>query len=426
MKIQDVKGLTHLKSPAERKRKDETELRDRVRQIIDDVTEHGDEALRKYSKLFDKFDLGEIEFSKEEIDAAGKSCDAQLLADMKFGIERVTTFAEAQLGTITDLEVETLPGLHLGHRLIPIETVGCYVPGGRHPLLSAAQMTIIPARVAGVKNIIACTPPNVHPAVLYAAHLSGATRIFKAGGAQAIAAMAAGTRSIPSVDKIFGPGNMYVNEAKRQVFGQVGIDQLAGPSEICVLADDSGDAKIIAADLLGQAEHDPEARAIFITTSRALAEDTIREVERQIPLLSTAEVCRASWDNHGHVIVCDSEESLIAASDAIACEHLQVHTRDAHALAKRLRNYGSLFIGVESSVVFSDKISGTNHTLPTQAAARYTGGLWVGAYIKTVTHQWVEKAAVDVIAPICVRQATREGLDAHRVAAEIRLDYDVV
>jgi sulfopropanediol 3-dehydrogenase len=287
-------------------------------------------------------------------------------------------------------------------------------------------MTVIPAKVAGVKDIIVCTPPNVHPAVLYAAHLSGATRIFRLGGAQAIAALAYGTETVPPVDKIFGPGNQYVNEAKRQVFGLVGIDQLAGPSEIAILADSTGDPKLLAADLLGQAEHDTEARAILITTSRAVAEKTIAEVERQIPLLSTAEVAGAAWRRHGLVVLCDSEASMIAMSDEIAAEHLQVHTANAHELARRLSNYGSLFIGTGASVVFSDKIAGTNHTLPTRAAARYTGGLWVGSYIKTVTHQWVEQKAIEVIAPICVRQSKREALDGHRVAAEIRLNYDVI
>lgn len=421
-----IAGTAYLKKPAESTPAEVGDLRDRVAAIIQRVARDGDRALRHFSKEFDKFDLKSLEVTPDEIEDARRSCDAQLLEDMEFGVARVTQFAQAQLRTMTELEIETIPGLHLGHRLIPIRCVGCYVPGGRYPLLSSAQMTIIPAKVAGVTEIIMCTPPHVHPAVLYAAHLSGATHIFRVGGAQAIAAMAFGTETIPRVDKIVGPGNKFVNEAKRQVFGLVGIDQLAGPSEIGILADDTADPKVLAADLLGQAEHDTESRAILMTTSREIGEKTIAEVERQIPLLSTAEVAGVAWRRHGGVVVCESEESLIAYSDYFAAEHLQIHTRNAAQLARKLTNYGSLFIGPGASVVFSDKIAGTNHTLPTRAGGRYTGGLWVGSYIKTVTHQWVEQKAIDVLAPICVRQSKREALDAHRVAAEIRINYDVV
>jgi histidinol dehydrogenase/sulfopropanediol 3-dehydrogenase len=421
-----IPGTTYLKQPTAPTSSETADLRDRVADIIRAVSQEGDVALKRFAQLFDSVELPQVEVTAAEIEAARDACDPLLLEDMQFGIERITQFAQAQRGTIADLEIETLPGLHLGHRLIPLRSVGCYVPGGRYPLLSSAQMTVIPAKVAGVKEIIVCTPPNVHPAVLYAAHLSGATRIFRVGGAQAIAALAYGTESIPRVDKIVGPGNKYVNEAKRQVFGLVGIDQLAGPSEIGILADETADPKLLAADLLGQAEHDTEARAILLTTSREIGERTLAEVARQLALLSTAEVAGAAWRRHGAVVICDSEASMIRYSDDLAAEHLQIHTRDAAVLAKKLSNYGSLFIGEGASVVFSDKIAGTNHTLPTRAAARYTGGLWVGSYIKTVTHQWVEKAAIDVIAPICVRQSTREALDAHRVAAEIRINYDVV
>lgn len=421
-----IAGITYLKKPESVLSSETTELRDRVAMIIHEVARDGDEALKRFSRQFDAVELDSIEVTPEEIEAARRTCDAQLLEDMNFGIARVTQFAEAQFKTLSELEIETIPGLHLGHRLIPIQRVGCYVPGGRYPLLSSAQMTVIPAKVAGVKEIIVCTPPKVHPAVLYAAHLSGATRIYRAGGAQAIAAMAYGTESIPAVDKIVGPGNKYVNEAKRQVFGLVGIDQLAGPSEIGILADEGADPKVLAADLLGQAEHDTEARAILMTTSREIGERTIAEVERQIPLLSTAAVVSAAWKRHGGVVLCDSEQSLIAYSDFFAAEHLQIHTANAEKLAKMLTNYGSLFIGAGASVVFSDKIAGTNHTLPTRAAGRYTGGLWVGSYIKTVTHQRIEQKAIDVIAPICVRQSKREALDGHRVAAEIRINYNVV
>ncbi len=417
---------TYIKAPEPKREQESRELREMIAALMNDVQERGDAALRDYSEKFDGMRLEQFEVTAEEIEAARQACDEQLLADMRFGIERIRAFAEAQLKTLQPLEVETLPGLHLGHRLIPIQRVGAYVPGGRYPLLSTAQMSIIPAKVAGVEEIIVCTPPKVHPAVLYAAHLSGATRIFRVGGAQAIAAFTHGTESIPKVDKICGPGNMYVNEAKRQAIGSVGIDQLAGPSEIFTLADDSADPKILAADMLGQAEHDVETRVGLITTSREVAEKTLAEVERQLTLLATREVAEQSWRKRGEIVLCDSLEEAIAYSDEVAAEHLQVHTRDPHGVGKRLRNYGSLFIGVEASVVYSDKISGTNHTLPTGGAGKYTGGVWVGTFIKVCTHQWLDQRGVEAVAPVAVRQSTREGLEGHRKAAEIRYHYDVV
>jgi histidinol dehydrogenase/sulfopropanediol 3-dehydrogenase len=287
-------------------------------------------------------------------------------------------------------------------------------------------MAIIPARVAGVNEIHVCTPPNVHPAVLYAAHLAGATHIYRVGGAQAIAAFTFGTETIPQVDKICGPGNMYVNEAKRQAIGHVGIDQLAGPSEIFTIADDSADPKILAADLLAQAEHDPETRVGLITISRQIAEATLKEVERQLDILSTAPVARAAWNKRGEIVLCQSEDDMILYSDHIAAEHLQLHTANAGELAGRLRNYGSLFIGQNASVVYSDKVSGTNHILPTGGAAHYTGGVWVGTFLKVCTHQRIEPSGVEVLAKYAARQSDREGLEGHRKAAEIRVNYDVV
>jgi histidinol dehydrogenase/sulfopropanediol 3-dehydrogenase len=321
------------------------------------------------------------------------------------------------------LDVETLPGLHLGHRIIPIERVGAYVPGGRYPLLSAPVMTLVPAKVAGCDEVIACLPPGAHPAMVAGCHLSGADRIFRIGGAQAIAAMAFGTESVPAVDKIFGPGNAYVNEAKRQVFGPVGIDQLAGPSEIYVVADETGDAATIATDLLAQAEHDVHTRVGLITTDRLLAEATLAEVERQLTDLSTAGVAGQAWAAYGEITVAEDEAAMLAYCDHIAAEHLQVHTRDPHATAKRLRNYGSLFIGTLASVVYSDKCCGTNHTLPTMRAGRYTGGLWVGSYVKVCTHQWLEPDGVRAVAPPAVRQSASEGLEGHRRAAALRLEH---
>jgi sulfopropanediol 3-dehydrogenase len=283
-------------------------------------------------------------------------------------------------------------------------------------------MTIVPAKVAKVDEVIACLPPNAHPAMIAGCHLSGADRIFRIGGAQAIAAMAYGTDTVPSVAKIVGPGNAFVNEAKRQVFGPVGIDQLAGPSEIYTLADSSGDAEMLATDMLAQAEHDVRTRVGLITTDAALANAVLAEVDAQMATLSTAHVAGPAWRDMGEIAIADSEAAMIAYSDYIASEHLQVHTADPHATAQRLRNYGSLFIGELASVVYSDKCSGTNHTLPTMAAGRYTGGLWVGAYVKIATHQWLDERGVSAVAPPAARQSASEGLEGHRRAAQLRLD----
>jgi histidinol dehydrogenase/sulfopropanediol 3-dehydrogenase len=283
-------------------------------------------------------------------------------------------------------------------------------------------MTIVPAKVAGVDEVIACLPPNAHRAMIAGCHLSGADRIFRIGGAQAIAALAYGTGSVPAVNKIVGPGNAFVNEAKRQVFGPVGIDQLAGPSEIFVVADKTGDAEMIATDLLAQAEHDVRTRVGLITTDRALAVATLKEVERQLATLSTAGVAGTAWRDYGEIAVCPDEATMIAYSDYIAAEHLQVHTADPQGMARKLRNYGSLFIGQLASVVYSDKCIGTNHTLPTMGAGRYTGGLWVGAYVKIATHQWIDERGVKAVAPPAARQSASETLEGHRRAAQLRLD----
>ncbi len=355
------------------------------------------------------------------IESAVKHILEAVRQDTEFAIDRVRAFAEAQLKTILPLEVEALPGIHLGHRVIPIKRVGAYVPGGRYPLLSAPLMTIIPAKVAGCDEVIACLPPTAHEAMIAGCHLSGVDRIFRVGGAQAIAARACGTETIPAVAKIVGPGNAYVNEAKRQVFGVVGIDQLAGPSEVFVVADKTGDPEMIATDLLAQAEHDIRARVGLITTDHKLAESTLAAVERQLEGLPTAQVAGPAWRNYGEIALCEDEETMIAHSDFIAPEHLEVHTADPHATARKLRNYGSLFIGPLTSVVYSDKCSGTNHTLPTLGAARYTGGLWVGAYVKICTHQWIDQRGVAVLAPRAIRQSQSERLEGHRRAAACRL-----
>ena len=393
-----------------------------VAEILAAVAAEGDAAVARYSERFDGARLDRFEVSAAEREAAVAALDPQTRADTEFAIANVRRFAEAQLGSIGEVDIEVLPGVHLGHRSIPIERVGAYVPGGRYPLLSAPVMTSVPAKVAGVDAVVACLPPNAHPAMIAGCHLSGADRIFRIGGAQAIAAMAFGTESVPKVEKIVGPGNAFVNEAKRQVFGPVGIDQLAGPSEIYVLADETGDAEMIATDLLAQAEHDVRTRVGLITTDRKLAEATLAEVERQLPGLATGQTAGQAWRDYGEIVVAADEAAMIAYSDEIAAEHLQVHTRDPRAFARKLRNYGSLFIGELASVVYSDKCSGTNHTLPTMGAGRYTGGLWVGTYLKVATHQWLEPAGVQAVAPAAVRQSASEGLEGHRRAAQLRLD----
>ena len=413
--------IERLKAPAVVQNEELEAVESVVRGVIAAVRNRGDDAIREYSRVFDKYEGQALEFSAAERDAAVAALDPQTRADTEFAIARVKAFARAQLATMLPLEVEDLAGVHLGHRIIPVQRIGAYVPGGRYPILSAPVMTIVPAKVAGCEEVIACLPPNAHQAMVAGCHLSGADRIFRVGGAQAIAAMAYGTSTIPAVDKIVGPGNAYVNEAKRQVFGQVGIDQLAGPSEIYIVADETAQPRLLAIDMLAQAEHDVHTRVGLITTSRRVAEETLAEVEEQLRGLPTANVAEVAWRQFGEIVVCPDEATMLAYSDYIAAEHLQVHTRDAHATAKKLRNYGSLFIGTLASVVYSDKCCGTNHTLPTMRAGRYTGGLWVGSFVKVCTFQWMEQAGVEVVAPPAMRQSATEGMEGHRRAAAARL-----
>ena len=415
-------GVRWLKAPNRETSVSTAKIEATVAQVLAEVRAKGDAAVRAFSSEFDKTSLEEFEVSMADRQAAVAELDPQTRADTEFAIANVTAFAQAQLATILPLDVEIRPGVFMGHRVIPIERVGCYVPGGRFPLLSAPIMTIVPAKVAGVDEVVACLPPNAHRAMIAGCHLAGAGRIFRIGGAQAIAAMAYGTETVPQVVKIVGPGNAFVNEAKRQVFGPVGIDQLAGPSEIFILADSSGDAEMIAADLLAQAEHDVRTRVGLITTDANLASAVLLQVEAQLATLSTAHVAAPAWRDNGEIAICEDEAAMIAYSDFIAAEHLQVHTADPHEMAKRLRNYGSLFIGELASVVYSDKCSGTNHTLPTMAAGRYTGGLWVGAYVKIATHQWLDERGVAAVGPPAARQSASEGLEGHRRAAQLRLD----
>ncbi len=414
--------VRYVKAPRRSSMADTADVVGLVGEILAAVRTSGDLAVREYSRRFDGTDLDTFEVNAAERADAVEAMDPQTRADTEFAIENVRRFAQAQLNTIQPLEMEALPGLHLGHRVIPIERVGAYVPGGRFPLLSAPIMTIVPGKVAGCDEVVACLPPNAHKAMIAGCHLSGADRIFRIGGAQAIAAMAYGTESVPQVNKIVGPGNAFVNEAKRQVFGPVGIDQLAGPSEIFVVADHTGDAELIATDLLAQAEHDVRTRVGLITTDQALAEATAREVLRQLETLTTAKIAGESWANYGEITVCENQTAMIRYSDFIAAEHLQVHTAEPKTFAKKLRNYGSLFIGQNASVVYSDKCVGTNHTLPTMHAGRYTGGLWVGSYVKIATHQWLDDSAIDLVAPPATRQSASEGLEGHQRAAAIRFD----
>jgi sulfopropanediol 3-dehydrogenase len=415
-------GIDWIKKPLPDEAGDTAELARLVSDILARVRAEGDAAVADFARRFDRSELDRFEVTAQEREAAVARLDPQTRADTEFAIRNVRRFAEAQLDCLRPLEIEVLPGVVLGHRVIPLERVGAYVPGGRFPLLSAPVMTIVPATVAGVGEIVACLPPNAHEAMVAGCHLSGAHRVFRIGGAQAIAAMAFGTQTVPRVDKIVGPGNAFVNEAKRQVFGPVGIDQLAGPSEIYVLADATGEPEMIATDLLAQAEHDPRTRVGLITTDRRLGQAVLEEVERQLATLSTAAVARPAWEGKGEIAVAADEDAMIAYSDAIAAEHLQVHTADPEAVAARLRHYGSLFVGPLASVVYSDKCVGTNHTLPTMASGRYTGGLWVGSYVKVATHQRLDERGVRAVAPAAARQSASEGLEGHRRAAQLRLD----
>lgn len=421
--------VQYLKSAAAADPGADRQLADTVTSIIQNVQERGDAALSEYGQRFDNVTLTSFEVDTATREAAVASLDAQTRRDTEFAIEQVRRFAQAQRDTMTTLDIQTLPGVQLGHRILPIASVGCYVPGGRYPLLSAPIMSLVPATVAGCREIVACLPPTAPETMIGICHLAGATRIFRIGGAQAVAAMAYGTETVPQVDKIMGPGNAFVNEAKRQVFGVVGIDALAGPSEIFTIADETADPRVLAADMLAQAEHDPMARPGLASTSRELAEATMAEVERQLESLSSAQTAGAAWQNKGEVVVCDDEDTLVAFTDYMATEHLQIQTRDPDALLARISNYGSAFLGVDSSVVFSDKCCGTNHTLPTGQAARYTGGLWVGAYLKTVTHQRITGEGVAAVAPSAIRQSRTERMEGHARAAAIRLypnDIDAI
>ncbi|MEU6711991.1 histidinol dehydrogenase [Nonomuraea sp. NPDC046802] len=393
-------------------------------QIIDDVRRDGDAAVRAHSERLDQWAPADFRLSEQQIEESLRQVDRQTLADIKEVQANVRRFAERQRASLRDFEEETQPGVLLGQRSIPVGAVGAYVPGGRYPLLASAHMTIVPAKVAGVPRVAACTPVTggeVPHASIAAIHLAGADEVYLLGGVQAVAAMALGTESILRVDMLVGPGNAYVAEAKRQLFGQVGIDLFAGPTEVLIVADDSADPFVVAVDLLSQAEHGLDSPAVLITTSAALAEATLREVDEQLAKLPTRDVAGPAWRDHGEIIVVDDLEEAFAVADEYAGEHVQVLTREPRLALDRLRNYGSLFLGERTCVSFGDKVIGTNHVLPTRGAARYTGGLWVGMYLKTVTYQEVTTdAASAYLGELCGRAARAERFEGHARSGDLR------
>jgi sulfopropanediol 3-dehydrogenase len=403
----------------------DAKVREMVEQILADVDAHKDAAVRELSQKFDNWSPTSFKLAPSEVERAIGQVRKRDLDDIRFAQAQVRNFAQKQRATLRDLEVETLPGIVLGHRHIPVDSIGCYVPGGRYPMVASAHMSIVTARVAGVRHIMACAPPfkgGPHPAIVAAMHFGGADEIFVLGGVQAVAAMALGTETIAAVDMIVGPGNAYVAEAKRQLFGRVGIDLLAGPTETLIIADDTVDGEMCATDLLGQAEHGPTSPAILITNSEKLARDTMKEVERLLAILPTAHTAGRAWADFGEVILCDDDAEMVREADRIASEHVQVMTRDPDYFLNNMKNYGSLFLGPRTNVAYGDKVIGTNHTLPTRKAARYTGGLWVGKFLKTCTYQRVNtEAASAMIGEYCSRLCMLEGFVAHAEQANVRV-----
>jgi sulfopropanediol 3-dehydrogenase len=401
------------------------QIQQTVANIIESIATQGDAAVRLYSIQFDDWSPEAFRLSDSQIDACLARLSVQTLADIRFAQTQIRTFALAQRATIRDLEVETLPGVILGHRNVPVNSVGCYVPGGRYPMVASAHMSVVTAKAAGVKRIVATAPPfrgAPHPAIVAAMHLGGADEIYALGGVQAVAAMALGTEALAPVDMIVGPGNAYVAEAKRQLFGRVGIDLLAGPTETLIIADHTCDAEMAAIDLIGQAEHGPGSPAILLTTSPELAREVPAEIEKLLHRLPTADVARVAWQTCGEIILCDATEELLQEADRIASEHVQVLTQDPEFFLQHLTNFGALFLGPRTNVSYGDKVIGTNHTLPTMRAARYTGGLWVGKFIKTCTYQRVlTDAASAHIGQYCSRLCELEGFAGHQEQADLRV-----
>jgi sulfopropanediol 3-dehydrogenase len=415
---------THLKRRLARDVTDDIDAKVRrtVEGILADVKKRGDAAVREYSQQFDKWVPKKL--SQSDIEQILGKVKPGTLADIKFAQAQIRNFAEHQRAAIRDIEVETLPGVKLGHKNIPVESVGCYVPGGRYPMVASAHMSIVTARTAGVSRIIACTPPNQgepHAETIAAMVLGGADEIHVLGGVQAIAAMALGTETIQPVDMLCGPGNAYVAEAKRQLFGKVGIDLFAGPTEILVVADESADVEMIATDLLGQAEHGPTSPAICITTSKSIADHLEAEIQRQLKVLPTADVAGVAWRDYGEIILVDSREEALKEADRVAAEHVEILCRNPRYFLEHMRNYGALFLGPETNVSYGDKVIGTNHTLPTLGAARYTGGLWVGKFLKTCTYQEITREASVAVGEYCSRLCAIERFWGHKEQADLRL-----
>ena len=403
----------------------DAKVRATVESIIAAIEQRGDEAVREFSRRFDDWDPAQFRLTAAQIERAIGRLSPREIEDIHFAQRQIRQFAQIQRASMLDVEVETLPGVVLGHRHIPVAAVGCYVPGGKYPMIASAHMSVLTAKVAGVRRIVSTAPPfqgEPHPAIVAAMHFAGADEILALGGVQAVAAMAIGTASVAPVDMLVGPGNMFVAEAKRQLFGRVGIDLFAGPTETLVIADDSADAQMCAIDLLGQAEHGPTSPAILLTDSLALAQATITEVERQLGILPTAGIARVAWAQHGEVIVCDTRDELLAKADELAFEHVQVLTRDPDWFLHHLTNYGALFLGPRTNVSFGDKVIGTNHTLPTRRNARYTGGLWVGKFLKTCTFQRVTTDAASAqIGEVCSRLCHMENFAGHGEQANLRV-----
>jgi sulfopropanediol 3-dehydrogenase len=400
-------------------------VRQTVEAALADIAERGDAAVRDLSRRFDQWERDDFRLSEAEIRDCLDQVSAQDLEDIRFAQAQIRNFAQIQRAALQDIEVETLPGVILGHRNIPVASVGSYVPGGKYPMVASAHMSVVTAKVAGVPRIATCAPPHrgrPAAAIVAAQHLAGADEIYCLGGIQAVGAMALGTASIAPVDMLVGPGNAYVAEAKRQLFGRVGIDLFAGPTETLVIADDTVDAELCAADLLGQAEHGPTSPAVLLTNSEDLARATIAEVERQLQLLPTGEVAGQAWRDYGQVIVADDFAEMVEVADQIASEHVQVMTADDDFFLERLTNYGALFLGPRTNVAYGDKVIGTNHTLPTGRAARYTGGLWVGKFLKTCTYQKVTTdEASALVGEYCSRLCALEGFAGHQEQADIRV-----
>jgi sulfopropanediol 3-dehydrogenase len=423
----EIRMIKRLKTgrPPDARREADDEVKTTVERMLLDIEARGASAVREYSERLDKWTPASFRLGDEDISRCIESLPAQTLADIRYAQAQIRRFAQVQLLSLRDVEVETMPGVVLGHRNIPVNSVGCYVPGGKYPMVASAHMSVLTAKVAGVKRVIAATPPfqgRPEAATIAAMALAGADEIYVVGGVQALAMMALGTDEVAPVDMLVGPGNAYVAEAKRQLFGRVGIDLLAGPTETLVLCDDSVDAELVAVDLLGQAEHGPNSPAVCITTSRAIAEALPAAIEDVLARLDTAPVARRAWEDFGEVILCETDEEMLAEAQRVCSEHVQVMTRDPDWYLERMTNYGALFLGHRTNVAYGDKVIGTNHTLPTRGAGRYTGGLWVGKFIKTHTYQRILTDAASVeVGEYCSRLCAIEHFSGHKEQADIRV-----